>query len=99
MTVSNEDIMEKLEKIESMLQTVAGEEKKIEAEEEKELKELDESGIKLEYHNPEDWRKYIWENCEHKEERSEGDEVDFWCKKQDAPCRFEGCPLNVRGEE
>jgi len=68
----------------------------IESEEKKELEELDESGINLEFNNPEDWRKYIWENCPFKKEKSEGGEIDFFCKKQDSPCRFEGCPLNKK---
>ncbi len=77
-------------------ETVIAEEKKIETEEKKELKTLSTSNINLEYPNIEDWKKYIWESCEHKEERSQGDEIDFWCKKQDAACRFDGCPLNIK---
>lgn len=87
MPVTNEEIMAKLDRIEKLVQDVS-------KEEETELKELDESNLNLEFNNAEDWRKYIWESCPFKKERSEGDEIDFFCKKQDAPCRFEGCPLN-----
>jgi hypothetical protein len=95
MPVSNEDLMEKLNKIDSMLQNISTEEKKIESEEEKELKELDET-VNLEFDNPEDWRKYIWETCPFKQEKSEGEEIDFFCKKSNSACRFEKCPLNKK---
>ena len=88
MTVTNEELMDKLDKIESLLQTIS-------KEEEKELKELDET-INLEFDNPEDWRKYIWEACPFKKEKAEGEEIDFICKKHNDPCRFEGCPLNKK---
>ncbi|MBW2972746.1 hypothetical protein KY359_06960 [Candidatus Woesearchaeota archaeon] len=90
MPVTNEDLMAKLDKIESMLSTIT-------KEEEQELKELDET-INLEFNNAEDWRKYIWESCPFKTEKTEGEEIDFFCKKQNAACRFEGCPLNVKME-
>ena len=96
MTVSNEELMEKLNRIELMIQTVSKEEQKIESEEEKALKELKKSGINLEFNNPEDWRKYIWEGCPFKKEKLEGEEIDFFCKKQDNTCKFEGCPLNKK---
>lgn len=103
MPVTNEDIMRKLEKIESMLSTITkeeeetlSEEKKIEQAEETELKELSESDINLEFANIEDWRKYIWEICMFRVEKSEGNEVDFFCRKQNGPCRFDGCPLNYK---
>ncbi len=92
MPVTNEELMEKLDRIESMLSTIT-------KEEEKELNELDESGINLEFSDPEEWRKYIWESCPFKKERSGGEEIDFFCKKQDKPCRFEGCPLNKKLEQ
>jgi len=90
MEVTNEQLMEKLDKIESMLSTIS-------KEEEKELKELDET-VNLEFNNIEDWRKYIWDSCPFKKEKSEGEEMDFFCKKQDAPCKFDGCPLNKKIE-
>lgn len=95
MPVTNEEIMEKLDKIETLLVKMAGQQEKIEKEEEKELSELDET-VGLEFPNVEDWRKEMWENCPHKEERSADDEVDFWCKAQDKACRFEGCPENKK---
>ncbi|MBW2964865.1 hypothetical protein KY363_05405 [Candidatus Woesearchaeota archaeon] len=103
MPVTNEEIMEKLNRIEAMLSMITKEEEEelkeekiIEQEEEKELKAISDSNINLEYPNIEDWRKYIWEGCEHKEERSESGEIEFWCRKQDKICRFEGCPLNIK---
>ncbi|MBU0532538.1 hypothetical protein KKB44_03525, partial [Candidatus Micrarchaeota archaeon] len=85
-----------LNKIESMLQEMFSEEQKIESEEESELKTIRDSNLVLEYSSPDEWRKYIWEDCQYKEEKSEGSEIDFWCRKQKSPCRFEGCPLNHR---
>lgn len=40
------------------------------------------------------WRGAIWENCQHKETRAGTVAISYWCKKLDAPCRFEDCPLN-----
>ena len=91
MPVTNEDIMAKLDQIEKLVQ-------KVSKEEEKELKELDET-VNLEFNNIEDWRKYIWESCPFKQEKSEGEEIDFFCKKQNKPCKFEGCPLNKKMSE
>ncbi len=88
MEVTNEDLLKRLDRIEAMLKTLT-------SEEERELKELDET-INLEFNNPEDWRRYIWENCPFKAEKSEGSEVDFYCKKKGGVCRFEGCPINVK---
>ncbi|MBN1544527.1 hypothetical protein JW898_03635 [Candidatus Woesearchaeota archaeon] len=105
MPVSNEDIMKKLDTIESLLnkiieqeETELAEERKIEEEEQRELKELD-ATVNLEFNNPEDWRRYIWDGCSFKEKRSERSEIDFFCKKQNSPCRFEGCPLNMKIEK
>jgi hypothetical protein len=98
MPVTNEDIMKKLDRIELVLQNIASAEEKIEQEEEKELSELDEE-LNLEFNNMEDWRKYIWEGCPFKVEKSTSTEVDFFCKKKNDPCRFEGCPLNLKMEK
>ena len=99
MPVTNEDIMKELKKVEEKLDKIEHKETELEAEEKKEMKEIEESTINLEFPNIEDWRKYIWSDCEFKEERSEGDEVDFFCKKQNGPCKFDGCPLNYKKAE
>lgn len=113
MPVTNEEIMEELKKVEAKLDTIQSEEdkiekeeeetlqaeKKIEAEESKELEEIEDSNINLEFENMEDWRQYIWADCEYKEEKTEGDEVDFFCKKKNGPCRFDGCPLNYKDKK
>jgi hypothetical protein len=105
MPVTNDDIMRKLDKIEAMLNNISkqedqelAEEKKIEEDEEKELSEISESAINLEFANIEDWRRYIWDTCPFRKEQSKKGEVDFFCKKQNAPCRFDGCPLNYKME-
>ncbi|MBU2561933.1 MAG: hypothetical protein KKD17_06570 [Nanoarchaeota archaeon] len=102
MPVSNEDIMKKLDRMEELIkkiyeqeETEIAEEKKIEQQEDRELKELDET-VNLEFNNIEDWRKYIWDSCPFKVEKTEGGELDFFCKKQNGPCKFEGCPLNKK---
>lgn len=89
MTVSNEQIMKKLDKIESMIS-------KLSKEEEEELKTIEESNINLAYANIDDWRTAVWEGCKYKEEQVNGDEIDFFCRKNNARCQFEGCPLNVK---
>ncbi|MFH1064228.1 MAG: hypothetical protein V1729_04055 [Candidatus Woesearchaeota archaeon] len=71
-------------------------EKKLEAQEEKELKEIADSNINLEFENMDDWRMYIWDGCEFKKAKTEGDEMDFFCTKRNALCRFDGCPLNYK---
>jgi hypothetical protein len=88
MPVTNQDIMDKLDRIEQLLL-------KVSKEEEQELEELDET-INLEFSNAEDWRMYIWDGCPFKKEVSAKTEIDFFCKKLNAPCRFEGCPLNYK---
>ncbi len=40
------------------------------------------------------WRSSIWETCQFKEMRAGEKSISYWCKKLDAPCRFEDCPLN-----
>jgi hypothetical protein len=102
MPVTNQEIMDKLDRIEQLILKVSqqedeelAEEKKIAEDEERELKELDET-VNLEFSNAEDWRMYIWEGCPFKKEVSKKTEVDFFCKKLNAPCRFEGCPLNYK---
>ena len=103
MPTTNDDLMKKLDHIEELLLKMSSEEemelsetKKIEEEEEQELKEIEDSDINLEFKNIEDWRQYIWENCPFKKESAKKGEVDFFCKKQNTPCRFDGCPLNVK---
>jgi len=105
MAVTNQDIMDKLNHIEQLIVKVSQqedeelvEEKKIEADEERELKELDET-VNLEFNNPEDWRRYIWDTCPFKKEQSKKGEIDFFCKKQNGACRFEGCPINLKFEK
>jgi hypothetical protein len=96
MSVSNEEIMRKLDKIESMLTKVLEEEDVVIENEEKELKTIRDSNLNLEFTSIENWREYIWNDCEFKVEKVNGDEVDFWCKKTKSWCRFEGCPLNQK---
>jgi cell division protein FtsB len=105
MPVSNQDIMKKLDRIEQLILKVSSEEeeelkgqKKIEEEEERELEELDET-VNLEFSNAEDWRQYIWEGCPFKKQVSKKGEIDFFCKKLNSACRFEGCPLNMKWEK
>ncbi len=103
---NDKEILNRLDRVESLLKQVLEnqkkeleEEEKIEAEEEETKKELEESEFNLEFKNVEDWRKYIWENCAYKVERTEGAEVDFFCKKKNGPCKFDGCPLNYKIEK
>lgn len=96
MPVSNEELMRKLEKIESMLTKVLEEEDVVIENEEKELKTIQDSNLNMEFPNIEGWREYIWNGCKHKVEKQNGDEIDFWCNKRKGWCRFEGCPLNLK---
>ena len=88
MPVSNEEIMEKLDKIQSMVA-------KLTKEEEKAFSEVESEKNKL-YTSVEEWKTRIWEGCEFKKENPVGDEVDFDCNKTGKPCRFEGCPENLK---
>lgn len=96
MPVSNEDIMKKLERIESMLSKMMEEENALLTDEEKALKTLQESNLNLEFTDVNDWRQYIWTDCEHKMKKVKGEEIDFWCQKTNDWCRFEDCPLNKK---
>ena len=96
MPATNDDIMKKLNQMEQLLLKMSAEEEKIEADEEKELEEIEGSELNLEFPSIDDWRMYIWENCPFKKERQQKGEIDFFCKKQNGPCRFEGCPLNCK---
>jgi hypothetical protein len=40
------------------------------------------------------WRGAIWENCQYKETKAGEVMISYSCKKLDAPCRYEDCPLN-----
>ena len=87
MPVTNDELMEKLNNVEKLLKKLLKEEGK----------ELDALNADKEFNNPEDWQQYVWKNCEFKTEKTDSSEIDFWCKKQDALCRFESCPLNIKG--
>lgn len=88
MPVSNEEIMKKLDKIELMIS-------KLTVEEEKAFEEVEVDKNK-QFTDVEEWKTHVWENCPYKEEKVVGEEIDFNCKKTDKPCRFEGCPENVK---
>ncbi|MBI5389601.1 hypothetical protein HZB01_04445 [Candidatus Woesearchaeota archaeon] len=104
--ITNEQIYTKLISIEKVLRSIKKEEDVI-VEEEKEIereeKVLQQEEKKIEkkvkqkvlkYDNILDWKTKIWENCPHKRELVKESEIDYWCKKQNAPCRYMGCPLN-----
>ena len=66
MPVTNEEIMEKLNRIESMVA-------KLTKEEEKAFEEVETEKNKL-YTEVEEWKTRIWEGCEFREEQAVGEE-------------------------
>ncbi len=49
---------------------------------------------KMKFSDITSWKGAIWENCSYKESRAGERAISYWCKKMDAPCKFENCPLN-----
>jgi hypothetical protein len=89
MPVSNEEIMEKLNKIESTLNVLAKEGEKA----------FEEIAVdkNRQYTEVEEWRSHVWENCPHRKEDNESEEIDFICEKTKKSCTFDDCPENVKG--
>jgi len=49
---------------------------------------------KMKFNDITSWRGAIWENCQYKGSRASDIAITYWCKKLNAPCHFEDCPLN-----
>ncbi len=99
--VSNEQIYEKLLKVESVLNDLKREEdlmisdaEKIEMDEKK-LLEILSSDLNKKFQNILDWKKYVWDSCEYRKSSGNDKIIDFECAKTGKPCRFSDCPRNI----
>ncbi|MBW2971017.1 hypothetical protein KY320_02550 [Candidatus Woesearchaeota archaeon] len=101
MTITNEQIMEKLLQLEKQLSKLLAEEdqilkeeeeiekdsRKVELEEEK-LLEILSSQINKRFDNIVDWKRFIWDECELRKSVLKDKQIDFYCKKTGSFCRF-----------
>ncbi len=92
-----DDIKRELKQIEDEIRKVAQEQTLIRNETQALLAEEDkveQKLTKMKFSDITAWKGAIWENCQYKETKTGERAISYWCKKLDAPCRFEDCPLN-----
>lgn len=100
MEYTNQELYQKLDEIHTLLLEIKEEEEEVIAEEhkivmeEEKLMELLGKKVNKEFDNISDWKRYVWENCEHKKSLVNQDKIDFVCKKTKKSCRFIDCFKN-----
>lgn len=81
------------DKIEKMIDSI-GSDINLKTKSVKKTMALDEKNI--EFTSVQDWQRYIWDNCQFKQERTDGSVVEFYCTRRKGRCRYEGCPENIK---
>ena len=102
MKITNEQIYEKLEKIQKEVSRLKQEESEVLKEEaqiaveESKLMKLLDKDVDLQFSNIIDWKNYIWDSCPYRKSIEKNKEIDFLCKKTGNKCRFQDCFRNKK---